>query len=203
MAAGKFIKENFVLLTGIAVPVLIVAVFLASAMTAKKIVNPPAYDLLISVNSYKHDDGGDFNTYLEVEGERLHIRLGRKKMEGMGVYTPRLFRYAAATRTLHEIHYALPQTDADHFKTTLPETAQLRLHKEPVAPDGYAFRNGRYRSNPGFPFFYGGTSHTGPQIYKNGAVYNLIPAEEAGAPAVHDLYSARLVGWVIAEGNAP
>src|SRR5690242_2735343 len=62
MGLGKFVKENLVLLAGIALPVVMMIGFLVASSLPQTLANPPQYDLVFFTDDYSSNSNGNLKT---------------------------------------------------------------------------------------------------------------------------------------------
>jgi hypothetical protein len=136
-----FIKQNRILVIGIALPVFLMMTFYLSSILPKMLVKPPKTDLLYLAMPYPHD--GVITTVKEGKLEIFITPLVRKGTLPM----PRLFRFNANTLTSTEIPIILSLTSRITQDTAsekekrealiIPALKNLKLDTNEVGPDGY------------------------------------------------------------------
>jgi len=203
MALRNFIKENFVLLLGLALPVLLIAFFMLASLLPKAVGVPPAYDVVFIAPDYNKSAATGFFTDFTVRDGRLHLRLTPRHDAGGYGYTQRLFLYNPAKNDLREIAYDIPaDTPADKVTDIIPEEAKdLVLDTAAEAPDGYRFETGYYHSGLVMDIFgiYGG-DRGGPRLVRKSSVFRVDPPQKNYPGA----YALQFVGWIVKpEGKTP
>lgn len=189
MSAAAFLKRNFVAVLGVALPLLLVLILVASRSFTVSRVAPPAHDLLLVANSYN-------NALLEfrVEQGKLIVRYMPAK-ESTGVRarsTPELLYLDVSRQAVRPITIELP-VDEDGLLSQkaqpieVPELADLTLSAESVSPDGYRFERAQ-RSGGLFHDLFGGRSRYQYVLAKDG--------RRIALPDTEQRYNVTLVAWV-------
>src|SRR5688572_18816874 len=107
MGFGKFVRENLVLLAGIALPVVMMIGFFVASSLPQTFADPPQYDLVFFVDDYTANTAG---------GLPISVKLVVKDGTLVAQYTPvtidnsystwkKIYRYEAATGTVREIPF--------------------------------------------------------------------------------------------------
>lgn len=137
----QFFKENFVLVLGVSLPVLLIIVFMiAQSMT--KLVDPPRYKAVFAIQnnynshtyySFKVDKDGKLTvTYKEPKDHPNRANYA---------YTSRLYVFDPVKDHTREIELT-PPDDLEEGQTQVidvPDVSTLRLNPSREAPDGYIF----------------------------------------------------------------
>lgn len=193
----SFLKRHGFAIAGIALPLIVVLVFVAVRAVPRFLVEDPAYDLLFSTaSSYSNQPGNLACDVAAIDG-RVRVRWVRAEQPVYGP-TLRVQRLTPATGDLAELTLPEPAPGelgvvGEHADYFLPGLDDVRIESDPRAPDGYRFES-RYRGGSGlFGEIFGGSSY-GPvaTIEKNGRV---IVLPEVGENAYYG--SAVFLGWVV------
>lgn len=104
----KFLRENFVLAAGIALPLLLVIFFWLATWLPTLYVDPPQYDLLYTVRDYDYDAPGNLAVRIEARDGQAVIRVyPRWSSDYNSRYENfRLYRFDVKTNRSHEIDYS-------------------------------------------------------------------------------------------------
>jgi hypothetical protein len=199
MGLGKFVKENLVLLAGIALPVVMMAGFLIASSLPQALANPPGYDLVFFTDDY--NSGNSNNLPVTVN---LVVRNGTLVAQYVPVagnatygYWKKIYRYEAATRTVREIPFGFP-ADLSTITALREEPVagleNARLDTRLQAPDGYELSTDEYRGNGliGDLFWRNGTGR--PRL-RNGA--SSVPLELASDTQYYTYGNIQFLGWVV------
>jgi hypothetical protein len=188
-------RDNTFLLAAVALPVVVVGLFVIASAIPRWRVPPPAFDLLI------HADG----PYLPNPAPIIvtfRVRDGRVVAEvtptprHTSSQRPVLYLFDHATAAVREVPLDLPaRLDEGESPRTIPveALADRRAVEGPHAPDGYMFEI-RSRGGTGLvgEIFGMGRYDNGAAIVNRGRVLTIpIP------PSSH--YSVRPVGWLLPE----
>jgi hypothetical protein len=199
MTANSFIKSNFVLIVGLALPVLLMISFMIFATLPQKLADPPRYDFVFSTS--------DFNTgfsKLPVSANFV-VRDGKLKAQyvayeqpgGYGNNWRKLYIYEADTQKVRQLSFGYPQ-DMDNITGTREDvveaTKHLALDTTLVAPDGYQLSyDGYSRSGLFNDLFWGGGYSNESRLRKGASSVRLAPADSN----THFYYGdVQFIGWV-------
>lgn len=204
----KWIKDNLVLVAGIALPVLLVAGFFLLSKAPAVLTDPPEYDFLLVAYRYDHQHPRDFNLSFDVRDRKLQGKVTPAK-EGQSTPSRQyagIFRYNAADNSFDEVAYELPE-GIDGLEEPLfflvEETAHLDLDKRKKSPDGYVFEYLGYRGRGGLLGELFGMSRRYDSNYvlnRDGAYLNLPKPASDAYYYLHDLH---FMGWITAEAVSP
>jgi hypothetical protein len=197
MSAGNFIKQNFVLIVGISLPVLLVVLFFVATVIPKSMTAPPQYELLFSTTRYDYQNPPPYNVDFVVRDGRLKARISANNNKQAINYNQRkLMAYDGKTGSVREIVYDLPPMEgvADGSEVDIAAAANLTIDTNSKAPDGYEFDGGGYR-NGGFITgeFFGGSYRNGFRVKKGTVGYKIPPAPDGDYYG----YSMLFIGWVV------
>lgn len=198
MAIKNFIKENFVLCLGLALPIVLVILFLLSSSLPRHFATPPEYKLILADYNYSYHRGDDgYSVKLLVENGTLKMRLTPSK-DGYGRENPHLLIYDGARDSIQKIDIALPDAGVHTKPVTLPvkEAASFKIDTTNKAPDGYAFLHSRGGGGGIVTgVFGGGYRHQRMYVKKGMASFKL--------PQIDGYYGYygddTFIGWVVGE----
>ena len=199
MTAARFIKENFVLVVGLALPVLLMIAFMLFASLPQQLSDPPRYDLVFSTS-----DHTSARSNLPVSVNFI-VRDGRLQAQYVA-YNPsgsfgngwrKLYIYEANTQKVRQLTFGYPQ-DMDKITGTredLVEAAQdLTLDTTLEAPDGYQLSyDGYSRSGLFNDLFWGGGYSNEPRLRKGASSVRLAPDDSNTYFYYGDV---QFLGWV-------
>ena len=123
--SGRFLRDNAFLVAAVALPVVIVGLFLLTTAIPRWTVPPPAYDLLLRTSEYEQPNSAVFVDFV-VRGERLHASIRRVDPNS---YAPlaKLWLFDHATMNAREITLDLPRELAPG------ESTRMRRYGESVS----------------------------------------------------------------------
>ena len=181
MALPKFFKDNFVLVIGLTLPVLLIVGFMVATNLPQTLSDPPKYDLVFSTIDYPP------NANTIPVSVRFVVRDGVLKAQY--VRTPvapggypynawkKLYIYDAKSRKVRQLTFGFPP-DMDKIAGTTEEiveaTRDLRLNTTLQSPDGYEISYDGY-SHSGLlnEVFWGGSYSHEPQLKKGSSSVRL------------------------------
>lgn len=178
----------------IALPVLVVVLFAAATFVPRLYTDPPAHDLLVTVEYGDSSRLLPVKVLLGIEGSRVVARVARLGQYEQG-YLPRLYRYSHQSGSVREINIPLPQEIealGNGEEIPIPELQGVGISSELVAPDGYEFRGRSGRGGLLMDVFGAARDNRRITVAKNGAVVRIrLPESNYG------YYGARFLGWVV------
>jgi hypothetical protein len=199
MPAKRFFKENFVLIVGLALPLLLMISFMIFATLPQKLADPPGYDLVFSIADY---NTGNSNLPISVN---FVVRDGKLKAQ-YAAYNPpvnsgnswrKLYLYEASTRKVRQLAFGYPN-DMDKIAGTREDlveaTKNLTLDTTLEAPDGYQLSyEGYSRSGLFNELFWGGGNASEPRLRKGASSIKLMPDDSNTLFYYGDM---QFIGWV-------
>lgn len=200
MALKNFIKENFVLVVGLTLPVLLIVAFFLASVLPKSLATPPQHELLFTVTRYDNQPSSPaYYTDLVVRDGALKARVTKNK-QPPGTYTgysqKKLMAYDWKTQSAHEISYDLTEIGdvADGAEVVLDEFKGMKVSSDSKAPDGYIYEGpgGYGYGGIGREIFWGGYHNKGARVVK-GAVAFKIPNDQNR----YSYYDFQFLGWVV------
>jgi hypothetical protein len=199
MGLGKFVKENLVLLAGIALPVLMMVGFLL-ASSLPQTGDPPQYDLVFFVDDYASNTGNNLPVTVN-----LVVRDGTLVAQYLPVtagssygYWKKIYRYEAATQTVRAIPFPFPadlSTITGLREEPVAGLESARLDTRLQAPDGYELGGDDYRGNGLLGDLFWRPSGASPRL-RNGT--SSVPLE-LGTDTSYYYSSSNIqfLGWVV------
>jgi hypothetical protein len=199
MTAARFIKENFVLVVGLALPVLLMIAFMLFASLPQQLSDPPRYDLVFSTSDYTSARSNlPVSVNFIVRDGRLQAQYVAYNPSGsFGNGWRKLYIYEANTQKVRQLTFGYPQ-DMDKITGTredLVEAAQdLTLDTTLEAPDGYQLSyDGYSRSGLFNDLFWGGGYSNEPRLRKGASSVRLAPDDSNTYFYYGDV---QFLGWV-------
>jgi hypothetical protein len=188
-------KENFVLAVGIGLPVVLVLLFFLAMVLPNRLVAPPQYNFLFTLDDYQRNGPPSVSVRYDVSKATLRATLFVDDKQNYSAI-PRLFIFEAATQNPREIAVDLPagpEAIPEDRLLRVDEVAGLHIDPRLTAPDGYEFRSAEYYNRGLFTeLFINGRSRYQPSLVKQGAHIRInLPAGQYG------YYNLRFLGWVI------
>lgn len=186
----SFIKENFVLILGVTLPLLLAVGFLLATKISVLGIDPPKTSVLYYYQSYHLQ-----NEVLKVKDGKVYL-LPKKRPYDDGVIEPVLYLYNPVTGENRKI--SLPEyTKADEGQEILiDEIKDMYVSKEKDSPDGFTFTNKYYGYRGGLVFeIFGGSGNRGNNNYLVKDTLNVpLPMTDD-----HRYEYGQFLGWVVSE----
>jgi len=198
MAFKSFIKENFVLVTGIALPIVLMFGFMIASSLPNVITDPPKYDLVFAIPS---GNGNNLPIALKLtvgQDGVLRAQYTRNPRENYNYNSwKKLYMYEASTRKVRELPFPYPANMEKISGTTeeiVAATSKLKLDTTLESPDGYALSyDGYSRSGLIGELFVGGSYNSEPRLRKGSSSVKLISGNDR-APFYYG--NIEFIGWV-------
>jgi len=196
----QFLKDNLAIVAAIALPLILVLVFVVSTSVTNRMVADPQYDFLIATDFY---GGTNEAFYFDVVQERFKISYSYP-VRINGAYQngnlSRLWRVHVPAMTVEAISLVPPPkvddaADGTRVPVDIPGVTDLHVVTTQPAPDGYSFQQSYdyYDSNLMRDLFgTGGRGGPVSAIVKDGRAVPIRNLE--GAP--YGAYNARFIGWI-------
>lgn len=145
MADKNFFKDNFVLVIGLALPVVIMIAFMVMSSLPQTMEDPPKYDLIFSTPEWQYNQNAPVSARLFVKNGTLMAQYTKNpSAQSSGTQWHKLYRYEAATKTVRELPFGYPD-GADEIEKMREEpveaTKDLTLNTVTTSPDGYVLTN--------------------------------------------------------------
>ncbi len=199
MAVRNFFKDNFVLIVGLALPVLLMIVFMVASSLPDS-GDPPKYNLVFSVNDYRNNQPMPVSVNLVVKDGMLMAQYSKLKdsNNNYGYYWRKLYLFDAKTQRVRELEFGLPN-NVDQITGTREDAVEatkgMKLSTELKSPDGYELSDNYYRHGGLFHeiFFGWGNSSRNTTITNGSRNVKLSPDDGRTY-----FYSgqAQFIGWV-------
>lgn len=205
---SQWIKDNLVLITGIILPVLLVAGFFVLSKTPRVLTDPPGYDFLLVAYRYDHQHPRDFQLSFEVRDGILHGKVtpANDDHTHLNRQYAGIFRFSAASNRFEEIAYDLPkgvENLDEPLEFAVEESDHLQLDKRSESPDGFTFEYLGYRGRGGLLgeiFGMGSRRDSEYVLRKEGSALNL---PRPGSSQYYNQHDVHFMGWIVAEGETP
>src|SRR5262245_4352595 len=190
MAFKAFVRQNVVLVVGLALPVLVMAAFMLASGLPQQIADPPRYSLVFSSADYSPAaQAFPVAPKFIVRDGALHAQFTRMPRQPGGYVNSgwkKLYLYDAATTKVRELPFGLP-ADVESIEVMredpVDSARDLVLDTTLQAPDGYELTFGT-RMNGGFfnEFLWRSRDTYGARLArKGGASVRLATADGQGA----------------------
>lgn len=196
----RVLRENAFLVAAVALPLVVVGLFLVASAIPRWRVPPPAYDLLLRGDQpYQPARGGIAVEFRVRDG---HLEATVRGLAATAVApAPRLLLVDHETLNVRDIPLDLPSDFAEGDPPVTVPIAALagrRVLADSRAPDGYEMRVDRHGSRGligGLFGVGGGGSYGTVAIANRGRVIRI------ALPSGSYAYSVTALGWVMAEGT--
>jgi hypothetical protein len=187
MTKPSFFKQNFSLVVGVALPVLLVLFFWLATVVPRILVEPPQHNLIFTSDHYDYNAQVNGTVRFDVKGGQLRAFFHEGDTQGYR-QVPRLFYFNVKTESTREIALDIPEDLKDGSAIGIPDLENHEFSNESRSPDGYSFDNS-YRGRHGLIF--GGSSYRyHAKIEKDGRA---IKIPMPGRSSTYD--NLRFLGW--------
>lgn len=197
---NKMFKENYVLIAGILLPIIMIFIFGLATFIPGFFVEAPKYDLLFSLG---YNDYNKPKLVFNIVQGKLKTQLVCDKYCSASDMqnNTKLYIYDAKLKKSHEIQLSLPNIPSKEKSFTLevsiPQVNNLKIDPAVEAPDGYVYNSGSDTSGLISDLFFR-SSYNQPTIAKKGNNIEIMPNLKN-----FDYYNIKFIGWVLSnQGNA-
>ncbi|MDE1151118.1 MAG: hypothetical protein PW788_01155 [Micavibrio sp.] len=204
MSSSKFIKDNFALVLGIALPVLLMVGFMVAANMPTLTGEPPKYDFVFSIadTNYGNNQIPIAVKLTVAKGGELRAQYTKTPPAQNGYnYNAwkKLYVYEAASHKVRELPFPYP-ADMDKMTGTTEEpvdaTKGMKLDTTQESPDGYSLSYDGYSSGGLVnDVFMGSRYNSEPRLRKGNSSVPL----RANDSAPFYYHNIEFIGW--ATGN--
>jgi hypothetical protein len=196
----SFFKDNFVLIVGLALPVLLIVGFMLASALPQALSDPPEYDFVFSTTDYPPNASNlPVSVRLVVKDGVLKAQYVRAAVApGSYPYNSwkKLYVYEAGPRKVRELTFGFP-ADMDKIERTKEETVEatkdMKLSTTLQSPDGYELSYDGY-SNSGLlnEVFWGAGHSSEPRLRKSSSSVRLTTAD---GRTYFSYGNVEFVGW--------
>lgn len=149
MSDKNFFKDNFVLIIGLALPIVLMVAFMIVASMPQKMGAPPKYDLIFWTSDYAYNKQRPVNVSLTVQDGVLKAQYTKvpdpKYPNSQWI---KLYQFEAKTQTVRQLEFGDPY-DMDKIdpsrEDTVEATKGLKLDTTLKSPDGFELTAENYR----------------------------------------------------------
>lgn len=198
MALKKFVQENFVLVIGISLPVLLMLGFMLASRLPQTLNDPPKYDLVFSVTDYTSANSNAIpvSVRLLVKDGILIAQYTRNTNNNSYNYWKKIYLYEASTQKVRELPFGYPADMAkitDMREEVVEALRDKKLDTTLQAPDGYELSYNGYSHSGLVNEIFWGAQSSEPRLRKDNASVRLT----TGDARTSFYYSTvEFVGWV-------
>jgi hypothetical protein len=200
MAVKNFIKNNLVLVTGLALPALLMIGFMLAASLPDIVSDPPQYDLVFAIpDNTSRNLPAALKLTVNNDGS-LQAQLTPIRKESYDSYSTwkKLYLYEASTQKVRELPLPYPPdmdkiTEIKEF--AVEATKGMKLDTTSESPDGYTLSYVGY-SHSGLvgELFIGNRYNSEPRLRKGSSSVRLVSGSE------HSYFyygNIEFIGWVL------
>lgn len=187
---SRFLRENYALLAGVALPLILIAIFFVAGRASVMGIADPQYDAVFAVNYTPRATGNPFTIGTDKGKVVIRARPPRKDGRFRNLTAPTLYVFDHRTKRAREIDIDFDNVvDGEVRDPDLTALNQKGLITDALAPDGYEFHYTGSGDYGLFSSIFGGRRHRSRYVLKNGA--RRIPVTGPRA-----FYTAHFIGWV-------
>jgi len=191
----NWIKENLVLVIGLALPVLLIVLFFVATVIPKSMGVPPQYEMLFSTVKYDYQNKPEYVIDFKVKDKKLMVTAKKNDDKNNNYYSKRLMAYDGKTETVREIKLDEAKIGgaAKSGEVILEETKDLTVDTNNTSPDGFVLDSPSYGGGGLLGGLFGGGYHNSGYRLKKGNTGYKIPNAQP------DYYTGQLqfIGWII------
>ncbi|MDC0358824.1 hypothetical protein OAO01_08415, partial [Oligoflexia bacterium] len=203
MSEKNFFKDNFILIVGLTLPVLLMIGFMVASVLPRTLANPPKYDMVFSMQDYRHSSAVPVTVLLVVKDGVLKAQYTKLQPNVNGTYYNnswrKLYLYEAASQKVRELSFGLPdeiEKIVGKKEEVVEATKHMKLDTSISSPDGYELSSGRYRRSGLFgELFWGWSGRSGEMVLKKGASSVRLATGDNTYPFYYG--GVKFTGWVV------
>lgn len=205
MAFKAFVRQNVVLVVGLALPIVVMAAFMLASGLPQQLSDPPQYSLVFSSYDYSPAaQGFPVSPRFIVRDGALHAQFTKLPRQPGYVNSgwKKLYLYDAATQKVRELPFGLP-ADVESIEVmredAVDSARDLVLDTTLQSPDGYELTFGT-RMNGGFfnEFFWRSRDAYGARLARKGG--STVRLTSVDGQAAFAMGTVEFVGWVARSG---
>ncbi|MBL8711610.1 MAG: hypothetical protein JNM12_01830 [Alphaproteobacteria bacterium] len=198
MSDKNFFKDNFVLIIGLALPVVLMVAFMIVASMPQKMGAPPKYDLIFWTSDYSYNKQRPVNVSLTVQDGVLKAQYTKvpdpKYPNSQWI---KLYQFEAKTQTVRQLEFGDPY-DMDKIdpsrEDTVEATKGLKLDTTLKSPDGFELTAENYRRYGLVNEIFGSWRNDYNMKLRNGLT--AVPLKTGNASETFYTGTTNFVGWV-------
>lgn len=190
----NWLKENLVLVIGLALPILLIVLFFLATVLPKSMAAPPQHNLLFTTLKYEYEHSPEYLVDFVVKNQQLMMKVNKNDDKSKNFNSKKLMTYDAKTETVREITIDLSKAASlmNDNAVLLEETKLLKLDTSIVSPDGFVLDAPNYSSSGLIGGLFGAGYHnSGYRLKKGSVAYKL----QTSQPDYYNDF--KFVGWVI------
>jgi len=189
------LRDNLVLVAGIALPVLLLFLFLVAAWLPGLLQPNPKYDFLYVVHNASYHSRAERCVTYQIK-DRSVVAYSRQVAKDGYCLSERLFRFDSTKLSSVEITVIFPNSEFGTMQQEqiVKEVAGIIIDTNQVSPDGYRLEGPRYDYSPWiFDLFGGGSRNSSLRLTKGAR--NI--AVNEGDQYYYYGNNYRFIGWLI------
>jgi hypothetical protein len=197
----KFLKDNFVLVVGLTLPIVLMVGFIVFSTLPRSLSNPPQHDLIFAMTDFS-TGSLPVTVMLVVEDGELQAQYTRGVQAPNGAHYgnsrwKKIYRYQARTQTVRELAFGVPRDVAaitSTRKDTVESTKDLKIDTNLRAPDGYELDTSSERRGGLLTDIFGSSSSSEPRLRKGASSVRLRTGD---GQTFFNSGNLEFIGWVV------
>ena len=187
----KFLKENFALVIGVCLPLILIAFFFLASRAPRELADDPKYSVVFATNY--NPNWTDHLWRIEIENDKLRIRHNAKADKDRHYYNkPQIYVFDHKVLQANLLDFDYENiTDGYVTDSTLDEFNANRFIIKQTSPDGYRLEYDYNSSNRGLmgEIFGFGRRYRNSYVLKKGTY--AIPLKTP-----HRVHQAHFIAWI-------
>ena len=184
----NFIKENFALVVGISLPLLLIAFFFVASRAPQEFIDNPLYDVIFATNYNMNWVDNPWN--IDIKNNKLKIYYNENKKRNYSKPQIYIFNHKTLQANLVDIDFD-NIVDGVVIDSEIDEISKNKLLTEAQSPDGYRLEYHYGHSGRGLI----GELFSYRSRYRNR--YALIKESRViPLKAQHNIYQAHFIAWI-------
>ena len=201
MPQKNFIKENFVLIVGLTLPILLMVGFMVASSLPQSVANPPKYDLVFDITQYPSVSGGipvEVN-FVVKDGvlKAQYTRVENADHTYPNTAWKKLYLYDAQTQKVRELTFGFPdgmEKITDTREDTVDATKNMKLDTTLQSPDGYELTTDTFSHYGLFTDIFGGGGSSSEPVLQKGGERVKLTSDDRNVTFTYS--NPEFLGWV-------
>lgn len=183
----EFLKENLVMIAGIALPLIVALIFFASIQIGKINIDPPQYKVLFLSGNYYN------NPYtVRIKNSQAFFKYTEPKNNNHDYNRPALYVYDPSKNASIEIDLPKLNDDLAQDEKIITFLKDEKITSNSTSPDGYRFEQNYHRNGNLITEIFGGG-------YRSRSSYVLKKKQNIVKVPNAPRYHTKFVGWIVTD----
>jgi hypothetical protein len=191
----KFVKDNFVLVIGLALPILLIVFFFIATVIPKSMSTPPQHEMFFTTVDFRYQNTTDYSVDYLIKDKHIMVKTKWRDEEHRNYNSKKLMVFNGISNTVREIEVDVDAIgmNASNTAIILEGTKNISVDVNRTSLDGYTLEQTAYGSGGLLGGLFGGRRHNRDYRLKKGSVAYVLPDSSAN----YYYNQVRFLGWVV------